>query len=195
MKMAQQARPYTPSLVTGEWAYNDRDPSQWEYHVRVKREKEALEYNETKAQEICKRIAAGEFLINVCRDEDLPSVRRCNQWMKEHFEFKALYDEAINDRLSIFDDEVVTIPDQAAKDFDEIVQKDGTTRDILDRTKITGAKLRVEVRFRHLRACKPSPLGKEIPSPATGLLTSGRKHCASVTSLRPMPQDRKARLW
>ena len=63
--------------------------------------------------------------------------------------------------LSIFEDEVVTIPDEAAKDFDEVVQKDGTTREILDPTKITSAKLRVEVRFRHLKACKPQKWGEQ----------------------------------
>jgi hypothetical protein len=163
--MAQPARAYIPSLFkdgpNGEFVYNDRDPSHWEYHIRVKREKEACEYTEPKAQEICERIAAGEFLINICKDEDLPTVRGCNQWLKEHSDFKALYDEAINDRLSIFEDEVVTIPDEAAKDFDEILQKDGSTREILDPTKITGAKLRVEVRFRHLKACKPQKWGEQ----------------------------------
>ena len=63
--------------------------------------------------------------------------------------------------LSIFEDEVVTIPDEAAKDFDAIVQRGGSTRDVLDPTKISGAKLRVEVRFRHLRACKPQKWGEQ----------------------------------
>lgn len=160
--MAQPARAYTPSLLGyNDDVFDETNPSTWAYHVRVKREKETCEYTMCKAQEICERIAAGEFLILICKDEDLPSVRRCNQWLREHSDFKALYDEAINDRLSIFEDEVVTIPDQAARDFDEILQKDGSTREILDPTKITGAKLRVEVRFRHLKACKPQKWGEQ----------------------------------
>jgi hypothetical protein len=74
---------------------------------------------------------------------------------------KHSYDEAINDRLSIFEDEVVTIPDEAAKDFEEIQQRNGETREILEPTKIAAAKLRVEVRFRHLRACKPQKWGEQ----------------------------------
>jgi hypothetical protein len=160
--MAQPARAYTPSLL-GYYddVFDDKNPSSWAYHLRVKREKELMKYTEAKAQEICERIAAGEFLINICKDEDLPTVRRCNEWMKTHSEFKSLHDEAINDRLSIFEDEVVTIPDEAAKNFDEIVQRDGSTREVLDPTKISGAKLRVEVRFRHLRACKPQKWGEQ----------------------------------
>ena len=160
--MAQPARAYTPSLIEpGPFVYNDRNPSHWEYHIRVKREKEACQYTEAKAQEICERVSAGEFLINICKDEDLPTVRRCNQWLKEHSEFNDYYKEAINDRLSIFEDEVITIPDEAAKDFEEIQQKDGSTREILDPTKISAAKLRTEVRFRHLKACKPQKWGEQ----------------------------------
>jgi hypothetical protein len=152
--MAQPARAYTPQFLTDENTFNDRDPSSWAYHIRIKREKEEMKYTERKAQEICERIAAGEFLIHICKDEDLPTVRGCNQWLKEHSGFKALYNEAILDRLSIFEDEVVTIPDEAAKDYEEVEIK-GVTRNILDPTKISSAKLRVEVRFRHLKACKP----------------------------------------
>jgi hypothetical protein len=176
--VAQPARAYTPSLLAkDDDVFDETNPSTWAYHIRVKREKEACEYTEPKAQEICERIAAGEFLINICKDEDLPTVRRCNQWLKEHSDFKALYDEAINDRLSIFEDEVVTIPDQAAKDFDEVLQKDGTTRDVLDPTKISGAKLRVEVRFQHLRACKPQKWGEQ-----STIITKSRDDLADMTT-------------
>jgi hypothetical protein len=156
------ARAYTPSLLGyDDDVLDESNPSTWAYHIRVKREKEECEYTEAKAQEICERVSSGEFLINICKDEDLPTVRRCCQWMKEHPDFNELYRDAINDRLSIFEDEVITIPDEASKDFDEILQKDGTTRDVLDPTKISAAKLRTEVRFRHLKACRPQKWGEQ----------------------------------
>jgi hypothetical protein len=67
--MAQAARAYTPSLLANDDdVFDETNPSTWAYHVRIKREKEACEYTERKAQEICERIAAGEFLINICKD-------------------------------------------------------------------------------------------------------------------------------
>jgi hypothetical protein len=72
-------------------------------------------------------------------------------------DFKVYYDDPLNDRLLIFEDE--TIPDAAAKNTEEVLQKDGTTREMLDPTKISAAKLQTEVRFRHLRACKPQKWG------------------------------------
>ncbi len=147
------------SELNNDFVYDDNDPTRWEYHFRIRREKESLKYSELLAQEIYERIASGEFLINICKDEHMPSVRRCNAWLRENSDFKLLYVQSINDRLSIFEDEIITIPDEAAKDFDEI-EKDGSKRKILDSTKITAAKLRVEVRCRHLKAGKPQKWGE-----------------------------------
>jgi hypothetical protein len=47
--VAQLARVYTPSLLKDENVFNDRDPPSWAYHVRVKREKESMEYTGQKA--------------------------------------------------------------------------------------------------------------------------------------------------
>jgi hypothetical protein len=147
---------------------NDRLASLWEddspegiaFELKMQRQKETMAYSDAIAQEICERIAAGEFLTVMCENHyTMPTVRRCNQWLREHDEFRALYDESIQDRLMIFEDEVVVIPDKAAKDFDEITNKNGDTRRILDPTRITAAKLRVDVRFRHLKAGKPQKWG------------------------------------
>ena len=74
--------------------------------------KDQIPYSETLAIEICERISAGEFLINICKDEDMPTVRSANQWLKDHADFAALHREAVNSRLNIFEDEVVTIADE-----------------------------------------------------------------------------------
>ncbi len=44
--------------------------------------KNVLPYSEALAQEICERISCGELLINICNDDHLPTMRRCNQWLK-----------------------------------------------------------------------------------------------------------------
>jgi hypothetical protein len=38
--------------------------------------KDQIPYSETLAIEICGRISAGEFLISICKDEDMPTVQR-----------------------------------------------------------------------------------------------------------------------
>jgi Bacteriophage Sf6, terminase small subunit-like len=116
--------------------------------------KEQIPYSETLAIEICGRISSGEFLINICKDEDMPTVRSVHQWLKDHSDFAALHKEAVNSRLNIFEDEVVTIADDSERDF-KIVTKHGKQVKVLDSDVISRAKLRVEVRKAHLKAYRP----------------------------------------
>src|SRR3984957_2595061 len=124
----------------------------------LQQRKDALPYSDASATEICERIASGELLTVICLDEHLPTVRRCNQWLRDHGEFAALYQSALSDRLSIFQEQIIQIPDEAARDFDEVKSK-GNVRRVLDPGKLTAAKLRVEVRRLHLKAGKPAKWG------------------------------------
>ena len=73
---------------------------------------------------------------------------------------RRLYRDSISDRLTIFEEEVIKIADDAARDFREVV-RNGRTQRVLDGDAIARAKLRVEVKFRHLKAFKPSLWGEQ----------------------------------
>jgi hypothetical protein len=120
--------------------------------------KGTLSFSEPLAIEVCERVSSGELLINICVDEHMPTVRRVTQWIKENPEFAALYKESINDRLTIFEEEVIKIADDASRDFRDVVRHGRPTR-VLDGEAIARAKLRVEVRFRHLKAGNPGKWG------------------------------------
>jgi hypothetical protein len=124
----------------------------------IAKRKETLPYSDELAQEICERIAVGELLINVCLDERLPTLRRCNQWLNENPDFKALYQSAINDRLNIFEEEVIKIADDMKHDFKTVI-KNGQEKRVPDPEMVARAKLRIEVRFRHLKALRPQRWG------------------------------------
>jgi hypothetical protein len=121
---------------------------------REQARKELIPYSEALATEICGRISAGEFLVNICQDPDMPTVRVVTQWRKQHSDFAALHKEAVSDRLDIFEDEVVTIADDGSSDF-RMVTKGGKTTKVLDGEVISRAKLRVDVRKAHLKAYRP----------------------------------------
>lgn len=116
--------------------------------------KSAIPYSDALAQEICERISCGELLLDICEDEHLPTMRRCNQWMKERLEFAALYRESISDRLNIFEEQVLKIADDMKDDFKTVI-KNGKERRVVDPDVIARAKLRIDVRFRHLKAFRP----------------------------------------
>jgi hypothetical protein len=125
---------------------------------KVAKLKEALPYSDQLAQEICERIAVGELLINICDDEHLPTMRRTNQWLREHAEFQQLYQSAINDRLSVFEEQVIQIADDMRHDFKTVVKR-GQEKRVPDPEMVGRAKLRIEVRFRHLKAGRPQKWG------------------------------------
>jgi hypothetical protein len=126
----------------------------------VAKAKEALLYSEPLAIEISERVSSGELLINICVDEHMPTVRRVTQWLRESSEFASLYKDSINDRLMIFEEEVIKIADDASRDFRDVVRNGRTTR-VVDGDAIARAKLRVEVRLKHLKAYKPSIWGEQ----------------------------------
>jgi hypothetical protein len=124
----------------------------------IQESREALQYTDAIAQEICERIAIGELLINVCRDEHTPTLRRCNQWLREYPEFATLYQSALLNRLSVFEEEVIQIADDMKNDFRTVI-KNGREKRVADPEQIARARLRIEVRFKHLKAGRPGKWG------------------------------------
>jgi hypothetical protein len=110
------------------------------------------------AQEICERISAGELLTVICREDDMPTMRRCNQWLKEVSEFQTLMDMSKSDRLTIFEEEVIEIADDMKNDFKTVI-KNGKEKRIIDPEAIARAKRRIEVRFKHLKSGRPQRWG------------------------------------
>jgi hypothetical protein len=126
---------------------------------KVAQWKEALPYSDQLAQEICERVAIGELLINICLNEHLPTMRRCNQWLREYPEFSALYQSAVNDRLSVFEEEVIQIADDMRHDFKTVI-RNGHEKRVADPDMVARARLRIEVRFKHLKALRPQRWGE-----------------------------------
>jgi hypothetical protein len=122
--------------------------------------KNAIAYSEPLAAEICGRISDGELLLSICKEENTPTVRRVNEWLKDHSDFKVLYDDAIKDRLTIFEEQIIEISDDMQNDFKTIV-KNGKERRVVDPEVIARAKLRVDSRHKYLKAYKPERWGEQ----------------------------------
>jgi hypothetical protein len=128
-------------------------------YKRLQPLKNKLEYTDNVAHEICERVSAGELLIDICNEPHMPTVRRCNQWLRDQPEFQQLFNQSVIDRLAIFEEQVIQIADDASNDLKEVPMRNGATKKVLDAEVIARAKLRVDVRFKHLKAGKPSKWG------------------------------------
>jgi hypothetical protein len=127
--------------------------------ARILAHKNAIQYSDKLAEEICVRISTGELLIAICREKRMPTLLNCHHWLKGHADFKDLYDESIRDRLKVFEEQVIEIADDMKNDFRTII-KNGKEKKMADPDMVARAKLRIEVRFRHLKAYKPERWGE-----------------------------------
>ena len=85
----------------------------------------------------------------------MPTVRKAYCWLKENAEFQQLYNASLQDRLSIFEEQIILISDDVKNDFKTIIKKSGATKRVADPEVIARARLRVETRIKYLRAFKP----------------------------------------
>lgn len=72
-------------------------------------------FKEAVCEELCERLAEGKSLVQVCRDDDMPSVRTVQTWMNADSEFAAQITRARESGYQIRADNAV----EAAKSADD----------------------------------------------------------------------------
>lgn len=68
-------------------------------------------YTPEKAAAICARLAAGEPLVRICRDESLPDVVTVYRWIAAYEDFRNMYARAREDQADTLADEIAEIAD------------------------------------------------------------------------------------
>lgn len=73
-------------------------------------------YTEEIAAVICERIAEGESLRSICRDETMPPQRTVFDWLASNEEFSQQYARAREAQADCYADEIVSISDKGSGD-------------------------------------------------------------------------------
>ena len=78
-------------------------------------------YSDEIAVEICRRLAEGESLRSICRDDAMPCVSAVMKWLfdKRHPEFVEQYTRAREAQAEILADEIMEIADDGTNDWME----------------------------------------------------------------------------
>jgi hypothetical protein len=120
--------------------------------AKVAQYKDAMEFSDEIALQLCDRVGSGELLTSICQnDPRMPTIRRVNAWLREHIEFKALFEMAQQDRLLAFSEDLIRIADEVQLDV-AVITKGNNMRRAIDPPKVTLAKLRIFARQLHLKA-------------------------------------------
>ena len=103
-------------------------------------------YSSTLTETICQRIAEGESLRAICREEAMPDKATVLRWLDVHGEFRDQYARARDLQADHFAEEILEIADDGSNDWMRRERKDGSTEVVLDHEHVQRSKLRVDAR-------------------------------------------------
>lgn len=120
---------------------------------------------------ICTRIAEGESVREICRDDNMPCRRTVSYWLvrsaasdapEEQKAFLRQYDEATAIRAENMFDEMEEIADDGSNDYMTRVGKDGEGYEVTNHEHINRSKLRIDVRKWKLSKMFPKRFGDRV---------------------------------
>ncbi len=121
-----------------------------------------IPFDEAIAFEICRRIAKGEGLREICADPDVPSHQVVYGWMAVESAFKTAYARAREAQMETWADELVEIADDATNDYIERIGKDGEVERVIDPEAVQRSKLRIDTRKWIMARLAPKRYGDKI---------------------------------
>lgn len=113
------------------------------------------------ANEICDRIANGEPLAVICRDDHMPAARTVYDWMESKPEFSAAIARAREAGFDQIAADCLEIADDTGRDT-KITRGEGPEREVPDHEWISRSKLRVETRLKLLAKWDPKRYGDRV---------------------------------
>ncbi len=123
-------------------------------------------YTDALAAEICRRLAEGETLRSVCRDEAMPDKATILRWLadKAKADFRAQYTYAREMQADALFDEALVIADDASGDWME----DEGGKKTLDHENIQRSRLRVDTRKWAASKLAPKRYGDKLQHTGEG---------------------------
>lgn len=128
------------------------------------------EYSQEKADAICERLANGEPLRQICRDEAMPAWRTVYDWIDAHADFAARFARAREAGFDAIAEECLEIADETSRDT-IMVGRGDDTREAANTEWISRSKLRVETRLKLLAKWSPKRYGDKLDLNHSGGVT------------------------
>lgn len=127
------------------------------------------DYTPELAADICSRLASGDSLRTVCKDEAMPSRSSVFLWIGKYPEFSDQYAKAKEEAAEALAEEMFDIADNSNNDWMEQHSEDaGLAAYKLNGENIQRSKLRVDVRKWYLSKIKPKKYGDKISQEVSG---------------------------
>jgi len=111
---------------------------------------------------ICIRIAEGESLRQILKDEGMPAQSTVYEWLLRHPSFAEQYTRAREEQADTLADEIIAIADESPE-IDQIRDKEGNVVDLkIDSGYVAYQKQRIEARKWTAMKLKPKKYGDRV---------------------------------
>lgn len=127
-------------------------------------------YNETIAAQICVRLANGEPMTKICRDESMPAQSTVYLWLSKYPAFVEMYTRAREDQADTLADEIVAIADEPVRGEKRVIKANGDI-EVIEADMVDHRRLRVDARKWVAAKLKPRKYGDRIEHEHGGNLT------------------------
>lgn len=118
-------------------------------------------YTEATAAVICERLADGEPLRQICRDDAMPAWRTVYDWIDANAEFAARIVHAREAGFDAIAEECLEIADETSRDTIKFGSGEAE-REAVNSEWISRSKLRVETRLKLLAKWSPKKYGDKL---------------------------------
>lgn len=122
--------------------------------------------------EICRRLAEGEGLIQICRDDHMPNRVTVVEWVGKYEDFGIKYREARLRQAECYGDQIIDIADEMRHDALEVPTEDGGYRIMLNSVAVARAKLKIDARHLRMKQLDPRTYGDRQALDITGGVTT-----------------------
>lgn len=131
------------------------------------------DYCQEVADAICQRIAEGESLRAICRNDDMPALSSVFRWLSIHKEFSDQYACAREEQAESLADEIVGIADEECTTIRSSKHGDdeGDVEVVFDATAVARNRLRVDARKWVASKLKPKKYGDRTQIDHSGGVT------------------------
>jgi hypothetical protein len=125
------------------------------------------DYTPQLAIAICARLADGESLRSVCRDEAMPDKASVFRWLREHADFCDQYARAKEESADTHADEILDIADEGSNDW---MQRNDPENPgwVANGEAIQRSRLRVDTRKWIASKLKPKKYGEKVSTEISG---------------------------
>lgn len=120
------------------------------------------DYTQETADLICARLADGESLRSICRDEAMPSCPTVFAWMRSHPEFLNQYTRAKEESADAHTEDMLEIADDARNDWMRRNHGEDDPGWVANGEHINRSRLRIETRKWLASKLKPKKYGERV---------------------------------